>query len=504
VTSLQGAGEPVEHIRVPERGDRLMREPGRVAAEAHDLAIVGGGIYGACLALEAARRGLRPVLVERDDFGSQTSWNTGRIVHGGIRYLQRLDLRHARTVMLERRWFFRHFPDLVRPQSFVMPLYGRGLKRRPVFAAGLALERWLSFDRNDEVDAHCHLPPGRSLGRDECLARFPFLQRDGLEGAGLWYDGLLASPQRAIIEILRWAVRLGAVTLNYVEATKLLQAGGQAAGIQVRDLLTGEELELRAGAVVNCAGPWASELARRFGGAGAPLPPSFRMLKALIDRPPLSDLALAIEPPIAGAHTLFFYGCAGKLIVGSHHANWAGNVERPPSGDDLVEPLLDQLNAAVPALALRREEVLRTFTGLVSAQAPEVPQLPAYEVIHAHGQSGGPRGLVSVAGTKFSTARQVAERTLRILARDQGRPLARASEVGRLTSSSRIDLHDPRALDTTPPAELRSALRAVVAEEGVVHLDDLLLRRTDWLCDPRREAAVRKTVLPLVADIVRP
>ncbi|MEJ2083967.1 MAG: FAD-dependent oxidoreductase [Acidobacteriota bacterium] len=108
----------------------IERNPALFSRDSYDLLIIGGGIYGACLSLEASRRGLSSLVLERDDFGGATSWNSLRILHGGLRYLQHLDLKRFRESVAERRWFSFWFPELVRPLPCLMPLYGKSRGRR--------------------------------------------------------------------------------------------------------------------------------------------------------------------------------------------------------------------------------------------------------------------------------------------------------------------------------------------------------------------------------------
>ena len=128
-----------------------------------DVAVIGGGIYGIALAFESARRGLRTVLVERDDFGGGTSRNWLRILHGGLRYLQTLDLHRFRESVAERSWFLRNFPDLVEPLACLMPLYGPGLRRPPTFRMAFMADAALGWRRNDGLAPSHRLPAGRVL-----------------------------------------------------------------------------------------------------------------------------------------------------------------------------------------------------------------------------------------------------------------------------------------------------------------------------------------------------
>ncbi|NNF13883.1 MAG: FAD-dependent oxidoreductase, partial [Gemmatimonadetes bacterium] len=239
----------------------IERDVRAAAAEAYDLVAVGGGIYGAILTAEAARRGLRTLLLERDDFGGATSWSSLRIVHGGLRYLQSLDLRRFRTSVEERRWFCRTFPELVEPLECVMPLYGRGLKRPGIFRAALWANDLLSRGRNQGVLPTQNLPAGRILGPTDTRSLIPALRPDGLKGGGVWYDAIMRSSVRVLMETLRWACANGATALNYVEARTLEMEEGSVSGIRAMDCISGEAQLFRARRVVNCAGPWCREVA---------------------------------------------------------------------------------------------------------------------------------------------------------------------------------------------------------------------------------------------------
>jgi glycerol-3-phosphate dehydrogenase len=183
----------------------MRRDPEQARSRPHDLIVIGAGIYGVAMTLEAARRGLRVVLVERDDFGGATTWNSLRILHGGLRYLQTLDLPRFFESVAERRWFCRHFPNLVKPLPCLMPLYGRGMKRPSVLRIALKMNDAFAFRRNAGVEATCHLPSGRMLSASEVRDRYPEVPRDGLKAGALWYDVVMPTPQRILIEMLHWA-----------------------------------------------------------------------------------------------------------------------------------------------------------------------------------------------------------------------------------------------------------------------------------------------------------
>jgi glycerol-3-phosphate dehydrogenase len=452
----------------------ITRAPSTAATVQHDLIIIGGGVYGAMLALESAQRGLQALLVERDDFGAHTSWNSLRIVHGGIRYLQTLDLARFRESVRERSWLLENFPDLVRPLACLMPLYG-GLKRPSVLWAALRANDLLSRGRNSRVRSDRSIPAGRVLGVDETAALFPAVRRQGMQGGALWYDAVMEDSQRVIIEILHWACAAGATCLNYVEATDVLQSAGRASGIQAVDHATGERLDFRAPVVVNCAGPWSRELART---ADRDVPDLFRpslAFNVFIDRAPPFEPAVAITPPRPGARTYFLHPWKQGFLAGTFHAPWAGPLDKPTPSDECVQRFLDELTSALSDFPLRPSDVSRVHAGLLPIREDATVKLTTRPTIHDHGASGGTAGLHSVSGVKFTTSRAVAEQVLeRIYPRLPHRKIPRPFPEAPLAAAP------ARNLLRTDPDRFFDALRRLTLREAILTPEDVLLRRTDW------------------------
>ncbi len=247
---------------------RLERDPSRLS-EVFDLAIIGGGITGVCVAREAASRGLKVVLIERGDFGAGTSSATTKFIHGGIRYLEQYDVAVVRESLRERRILALGAPHLVQQMQFVMPAWRWSKPATPILGAGVALYHSLSFDRNRQAPPSLRIPTPRWLGRTELLARVPWLDSDDLQGGFAYHDTLNVHPERLLLAYARSAAGAGAVLVNHCEATGFAADNeGDSLivrGVDVVDRLDGHSHRVRAAVVVNAAGPWIEDVLRPLG-----------------------------------------------------------------------------------------------------------------------------------------------------------------------------------------------------------------------------------------------
>jgi glycerol-3-phosphate dehydrogenase len=369
-----------------------------------------------------------------------------------------------------------------------------------VFRAAFLADAMLGRDRNDGVPADRRLPPGRTISAAETIERFPDVAREGLSGGALWTDAAMPDSQRLLVEMLRWAVSAGATALNYVEALRLLRKDGRVEGIEAVDRATGERLVLRASAVVNCAGPWAAGLAETFYSPAAGLFHPSVAFNLLLDREPPAAEALALSPP-GGRTSYFLHPWKGMVLAGTVHRA-RSTVDCPPT-DEEIAAFLAELSSCWPGSDLRAEDVLRVHWGTVPAARRGSPDLARRPVIHDHAAAGGPSGLVSVSGVKWTTARLVAEKTLRLVAARIGRELAEPSDAPRPAPAPRIDAPAFRELLRGDPDAALAHVARIRDEEAVLSLDDLLLRRTDWGMDPRVGTELG-AALRTIADLREP
>lgn len=461
----------------------------------YDVIIVGGGVYGLMLTLEAARRNLRVLLLEEKDFIGQTSQNHLRTVHGGIRYLQAADFSRFWDSVGERKWFLQYFPEHTRAMPCLMPLYNKKLHRKSIMWAALLLNDVLSAHRNRGVSRERHLPAGKILSRPSTIKAFAGVQTDGLKGGAAWYDGSLVEFQRLFSRLLRLAVSLGAGGLNYMKATGLLTADGRVAGVRARDMESGREKEFRAGKVINAAGPWVREVAALF---DRDYPELFlkRLLlwNVLFDRQALSDFALGLSTKKGGGHTYFFHPWQNRLLVGTGEKIVEKSTTETRVTDGDMAAFIQDINRLVPGLSLKESDILRVYSGILPANAQG--KLAARPAFIDHGKNGGPKGLFSVSGVKFTTARLVADRTLKkVFPGSCPRPYKEILAGHPGPGENCFFDYDWRPKDDRDMEKLRR----IVAEEAVIHLGDLVIRRTSLGDNPKRALAILPQLKKLFA-----
>ena len=387
-----------------------------------DLIVVGGGIYGSCVALDATQRGLSVALVEKADYGSATSANSLKIIHGGFRYLQQADIRRMRESIAERRTLMQIAPHLIHPIPVMIPIYGHGKKGREAFFLALILNSMIAFDRNRINDPQKHSPIGRVASVDEVLNILPDIKQQGLTGGVIFYDSQVYNSERLTLAFIRSAEKAGAIVANYVEVTGFLKTNDCISGVTVKDILTGESFDIQAKTVVNTSGPWFNNILNILGDQRPARMVKLAKAINLVTRPVFNKYAVGIS---AGRRVgcqnislnksgryLFFVPWRDRTMIGTSYESYIGDPEDFRITGDDIQNLLDEINSAYPAAALKKDDVFFVHGGLlpstgISEESGE-PRLISRHEINDH-SSEGIRGLISVLGVKYTTARHVAE-----------------------------------------------------------------------------------------------
>lgn len=370
-----------------------------MTARRADLLILGGGALGITACLAAVERGLRPVILEAGGWGGGTSAATQRILHGGLRYLQSLDLGRARESIRARRWWMREFPDRTRELPCLLVLDGQGL-RRPLPARGAAaLERWLSRRRNDGVPLEHRLPSTRVISRRVALERAPVLEGVPFTAALSWSDALMPEPTTLLRDVLQRAVDGGAKAL---EGVRVESAAAVEGGLVVTATDRGGagRIRLRAPSAINAtAGGWVPE--------GAAIPERRVAFGVLLEvPPPLPGGALAISPP--GVPARFLLDLEGSTLLGTCHTD---TLEGPPAPEEVIG-FVRSTRQTLPGWWSGEERIAAKVREIPWGLLPVRPGTPEpldRPILETHPDLPG---LVTAWTPKFTTARLVAEEAL--------------------------------------------------------------------------------------------
>lgn len=509
-----------------------------LTAQPFDAIVVGAGIYGSVVTLRLAEAGLRTLAMDQGDFCSATSANSLKILHGGLRYLQHLNITRMRETIASRRHLMRFSPHLVHPLACLIPTAGHGFRSRPIMRVASMLNNLISADRNRELPPPIHLPGGGTVTRDELLARIPGCPGQAPSGGVVWHDALAVNSERLALEHLLLARDLGASLCNYLRADRVTVADNRVTGVEVTDLVGGGTHQMRARWVINAAGPWFDDLLARSGIAAPPT----RWAKAVnvVARKPLNQrFAVGIEGQAGyqdqdavvkrGKRFFFFVPWRGGTMIGTTYHAWKGdkNALRCDRAD--IEEILSEVNAIYPAWGLRAEDITFFHAGLLPMadgcdSAAATVQLAKHSLLVDHGASGGPSGLVSLRSIKYTTAPAEADKVARLVAGDSARqksmPPAEPAASPALTPERaallpmleqrygrwagrvlrRLDGDNPAAwwLHRQPDL-LVAEVRYFLAEEMAQTLADVVFRRTDLGAFARPSTALLARIAEVMA-----
>lgn len=377
----------------------MEREPAikrlRADAETFDLLVVGGGASGLGAAVEAAARGHRVALIERDDFAKGTSSRSTKLVHGGVRYLRQGDLALVRAALQERGRLRRNAPHLVSALPFVIP--GYRWWEAPYYALGMALYdglagRW-SFGRS------------RRLSARQALERVPTLEGAGLAGGVLYYDGQF-DDARLAITLARTAVDHGAVLANHCACVGLIKENGLVAGVRARDGESGEEFKVRSRAVINATGVFVDEV-RRFDAAGAaPLVAASQGVHVVLPRAFLPGTTALMVPKTSDGRVLFAIPWHDRVVVGTTDTPNVTPAAEPRALPEEIEFILAHARHYL-ARDPGEDDVLSVFAGL----RPLVGRGGRHTALLSrdHTIETSRTRLITLTGGKWTTYRKMAE-----------------------------------------------------------------------------------------------
>ena len=376
----------------------------RLRDEEFDVLVVGAGITGAGCALDAATRGLRTALVERDDFASGTSSKSSKLVHGGVRYLQQKEFRLVYESLHERQIALRNAPHLVRVLPFLIPILTRDglIDRRVARALGVAM--WMYDLTGGMRIKKLH----KRIDKAEALEHMPTLRRDNVASAYLYYDAR-ADDARLTLAIARTAAANGAAIANYARVADLLKdSQGNISGARVE--ADGTTFDVKARVVINATGVWADQVRTMDEGSD---PDSIRPAKGIHITVPWAkvrnDIA-AIVPVPKDKRSVFVVPWGDATYVGTTDTDYDGPIDDPQCTPEDVEYLLRALNFAIEE-PVTKDDVIATWAGLRPLLRSAATERTA-DLSRRHGVRVSTSGVITITGGKLTTYRRMAADTV--------------------------------------------------------------------------------------------
>ena len=491
-----------------------------IAGETFEVVVIGGGITGAGVALDAASRGYSVALLERDDYAVGTSSRSSKMVHGGLRYLQNFDLGLVREALLERQLMVQLAPHLVYPTPFLVASLGEdrrdrklgiGLNMYDVMATTRVGRSRREMRSSKEEDADFYWSPDRhrTIDRDEVLELIPALAARDPHDAYMFYD-CQTDDVRLVLTVLGEAERFGAVMLNGADVVEVTSDNGRAAGVAFVEAESGERVEVRADHVVNATGVWADEIRPEvIEEEDVPRIAPSRGTHVVIDQKDLPMGRAACIVPAGEGRMIFSLPWYGRTLVGTTDNDFEGDIAHPRPGEDDVEYLLDAVNDYF-GTRLTQSDLVGAYAGvrpLISSGDPR----KSVDISRKAELYDTTSGMQTITGGKLTTWRRMAKQTVDRLVEREGReapchtaeiPLgmeARPDDLGAPEAVSEEAVHqlafryghatravldlawkDPRLAEPIVPGrpDLLAEVAIAARREQARTVADVLLRRT--------------------------
>jgi len=475
----------------------MERDFEKLGREPFDLLIVGGGITGATLAWDAALRGLKVALVDKGDFAMATTSASSKLIHGGLRYLKNGEVGLVRESLRERRILQKIAPHLVWPIPFLMPTHKKGGNKRWMIKAGMMVYDMLSFDRGRLDDPARRIPGHCMLKPEKVLEEEPVVKPEGLTGGAVYYD-CRCEPERLCLEFILGAAAQGATVVNYAEVTSLLRGEGTVEGAEVVDRLGGGSCRVRARMVANVAGPWADAIDVLSGAEDEITLRRSKGIHIITRRLVRKHAVVAMTDE---RRHFFIIPWRQHSLIGTTDTEYRGHPDDLAVLDEDVDRFIAEINQALPAAALKPEDVLYRYVGvrpLVDDETEVYDASRKYEIVDHHDK--GLRGYITALGGKYTTSRNLAAKAAdKILSRLKKPKTACVTEERLLPGGVEgiFSGYERKSCEEAGGLIDKDALRNLIWTYGARHLEVLELVKRDASLGER----VRDDRLEILAQV---
>jgi glycerol-3-phosphate dehydrogenase len=406
--------------------------PADIANYPFDLIVIGAGINGVGIARDAALRGLKVLLLEKQDIGCGTSSDSSRLIHGGLRYLEYGEVGLVRESLHERERLLHTAPHLVKPISVLIPLYSWNKRKPWKIRVGMIAYDVFSFDKSLE---HHHM-----LTREQMLKRTPGLDPDGLLGAALYYDGQVDYVERLCLENALSAHNQGALVLTYARVDKLIVEDNAVRGVEFTDLLQGRVHTARALVTVNAAGPWVDQVLDRLNRPVKRMIGGTKGTHLVVDAFPGAPQDFLHYETRSDGRAILIIPWNGKYLLGATDIRYEGDLDHVEADEREIGYLIEETNRVIPDAHLTRDSVLFDFCGvrpLPYKEKGSEGSISRRHIIYDHAPSL--QGLISIIGGKLTTYRNLSEQTVNKVFKKLGTKAPKCATVRILLPGATVD-----------------------------------------------------------------
>ncbi|MGG3989652.1 glycerol-3-phosphate dehydrogenase/oxidase [Bacillus smithii] len=378
----------------------------KMKTDTFDLLVIGGGITGCGIALDAAARGMKTALVEMQDFAAGTSSRSTKLVHGGLRYLKQLEVKMVAEVGKERAIVYENGPHVTTPEWMLLPFHKGGTFGAFTTSIGLRVYDFLAGVKKSERRT--------MLSAEETLRKEPLIKKEGLKGGG-YYVEYRTDDARLTIEVAKKAVENGACLLNYVKAEQFLYSGKKMIGARVKDCVTGESFEIRAKKVVNAAGPWVDEVRKKDHSMNGKHLRLTKGVHIVIDQS-VFPLRQAVYFDTPDGRMVFAIPRAGKTYVGTTDTFYDGDARYPKPLRKDWEYLLNAIHFMFPDVQVNEKDIESSWAGvrpLIYEEGKDPSEISRKDEVWE-----GDSGLITIAGGKLTGYRKMAETVVDLVAKE--------------------------------------------------------------------------------------
>lgn len=446
-----------------------------------DLLIIGGGITGAGIALDAASRGLKVLLLEKQDFAAGTSSRSTKLIHGGLRYLKQGEFGLVREVGLERAIVHRNAPHLVLPEKMIIPLIKGGNFGKWATSFGL----WV-YDKLANVKDQ---DQRQMLTKEETLKQEPLLRQELVIGSG-YYAEYRTDDARMTIEIIKKAAEYEAICLNYFKVKKFIYQQSKAVGVSAQDLLSGKSVDFRAKAIINACGPWVDELRAKdnsLQGKRLHITKGIHLVVP-IEKFPVKQ---SVYFDVPDGRMIFAIPRHGSTYIGTTDTDYQGNKESPSISRQDVRYLLESVNHLFPSIKLQEADVISSWAGLrplIHEEGKSASELSRKDEIFV-----SESGLISIAGGKLTGYRKMAQRTVDLAIErhfDKEDFPACFTESIKLTKEPFVDFEEVKASIKSWGAKIKNPLLATRMINTYGKAFSLIVKDAETLFSEKSDIAI--------------